>query len=75
MKVKYPVLFSAALTALSAFSAIEAVNVKLRQDWPWSNAVTLTYDLSGVSEPHADNFGHVCGGGVVHSILSPFLVM
>ena len=38
------------IAALGASGALEVSNVKLRQDWPWSNAVKLTYELSGLAE-------------------------
>ena len=38
------------VAALGASGALEISNVRLRQDWPWSNAVKLTYELSGLAE-------------------------
>ena len=44
-------IFTFSLVAtLSLFGALEVSNVKLRQDWPWSNKIKLTYTLSGLGE-------------------------
>lgn len=37
------------LAAVVSQGALEVKNVKLSQDWPWSNKVKLTYDLSGLA--------------------------
>ena len=44
--MKAGLLMLAAATVLGAQGALEVKNVKLSQDWPWSNKVKLTYDLS-----------------------------
>ena len=48
--MKAGLLILAAATVLGAQGALEVKNVKLSQDWPWSNKVKLTYDLSGLAE-------------------------
>ena len=48
--MKAGLLMLAAATVLGAQGALEVKNVKLSQDWPWSNKVKLTYDLSGLAE-------------------------
>ena len=50
MKILSALLCSVALSSLAAYGALEVSNVKLSQDWPWSNKVKLTYDLSGLAE-------------------------
>ena len=37
-----------ALAAIVSYGELAAKNVKLSQDWPWSNKVKLTFDLSGL---------------------------
>ena len=50
MKILSALVCSVALSGLAAYGALEVSNVKLSQDWPWSNKVKLTYDLSGLAE-------------------------
>ena len=38
-----------AMAAVVSQGALLVENVKLSQDWPWSNKVKLTYDLSGLA--------------------------
>lgn len=47
---EFALLCSVALAGVAAHGALEVSNVKLRQDWPWSNKVELTYDLKGLAE-------------------------
>lgn len=48
--MKSGILFSFVAAALTASADIAVSNVKITQDWPWSNKVTVTYNLEGVSE-------------------------
>jgi hypothetical protein len=47
--MKLPFLSLFLVSSFAAFAGIEATNVKIRQDWPWSNKLVVTYELSGVS--------------------------
>ena len=60
-------VFAALFLSASALSAAEIGRIVVRQQWPWSNLVSVEYELKGVTEPVDVSVSASVGGTAIEA--------